>query len=127
MPPATSRRPVKYRNHWPRPTLSNSSTIAAVPANLPVPTNTNARATNPERVHRVMSRPLPETAGSVFVVIIRFLSNPSERCYIEINILDANGKMQKNAERTQRKCKTPGTISVAVDRLEKKALVKTEY
>src|SRR6266853_666444 len=101
MPPATSRRPVRYRNHWPRPTLSNNSTIWAVPANFPPPTNANARATSPERVHRVMSRPLPEAAGSVFVVIIRFLSSPS-KIFIDLNILDVNGKMQEAAERTQR-------------------------
>src|SRR5258708_7131872 len=105
MPPATSRRPVKYRNHWPTPTLSNNSTIAAVPASLPPPTNTNARATSPETVHRVMSRPLSEAAGSVFVVIMgSFLS--IEEIYIGVNILDVNGKMQKDAVRTQRKCKT---------------------
>src|SRR6266853_3767210 len=106
MPPATSRRPVRYRNHWPRPTLSNNSTIGAVPANLPPPRNANARATSSERVHTVMSRPLPEAAGSVFVVIIRFLSDPSKGHYLDINILYVNGKMQKDAERTHRKCKT---------------------
>src|SRR5207247_7916709 len=79
--------PVRYRSHWPRPTLSNNSTIWAVPANLPLPTNTNAWATNPERVHRVMSRPLPEVAGSVFVVILRFISNRSKRYYIVKYIL----------------------------------------
>src|SRR6266481_952461 len=111
MPPPTSSKPVRYRNHWPIPTLSNNSIIAAVPANLPPPTNTNARATSPERVHRVMSRPLPEAAGSVFVVIIGSFHTRTQ-IYIDINIVDVNGKMREDRRRMQRKCKTHlGSIS----------------
>src|SRR6266851_3949262 len=71
MPAATSKRPVKYRNHWPKPTLSNSSIIAGTPANLEPPAAIKAKATKTERLQRVMRRPLPEEAGSAFVVITR--------------------------------------------------------
>src|SRR6267378_3445636 len=72
MPAATSRRPVKYRNHWPRPTLANSSTMTPAPANLAPPAPVKARATRPERIQRVTRRPLSEAAGSAFVVVIGF-------------------------------------------------------
>src|SRR5713101_9898895 len=75
------QKTVKYRNHWPRPTLSNNSTITAVPANFPPPAPIKARATRPERVHRVMRRPLPAAAGSAFVVIIKFLSMSLKALY----------------------------------------------
>src|SRR5713101_1517707 len=104
MPAATSRRPVKYRNHWPRPTFANSSTIIAAPANLAPPAPIKTRATRPERIQRVMRRPLPEAAGSAFVVIIRF--PPESRrvpsTYIDVNILDVNGRMRYDGEGMQR-------------------------
>src|ERR1700676_2250775 len=100
MAAATSRRPVKYRNHCPRPTLSNISTIAAAPASLALPAAKKATATRPERVQRVIRRPLPEAAGSVFVVIIRF---PFEQDILLTSIyLKSMVKMRSAPERTQK-------------------------
>src|ERR1700676_4430139 len=60
MAAVTSRRPVKYRNHCPKPTLSNISTIAGTPASLEPPAAMKASAVRTERVQRMMRRTLPE-------------------------------------------------------------------
>src|SRR6267142_3842936 len=106
MPAATSRRPVKYRNHWPRPILANSSTITAAPANLAPPTPIKSRAAKPERIQRVVSWPLSEAAGSALVVIIRL--PPVGAAYIDINIIDVNNGTRQDAEGMQRKQDTSG-------------------
>src|SRR5258705_11132773 len=96
MPAATSRRPVKYRNHWPRPSLANRSNIAAAPASLAPPAPMKTRATRPERTQSVMRRPLLEVAGSECVMVMR-----CPRGYIDVNMLDVNGRTRYDGQGMQ--------------------------
>src|SRR5216683_3845000 len=86
----------KYRNHWPRPTLANRSTITAAPASLAAPAPTKVSVTSAERIQRVRRRPLPEAASGVLVVIIRFplIATSFPNTYIDINIIDVNSRMR---------------------------------
>src|SRR5258705_1724570 len=102
MPAATSRRPVTYRNHWPRPTLANRSTMTAAPANLAPPAPIKVRATRPESVQSAMRRPVPEAAGRPSVVVIRsLLTRERALMYIDINILDVDSWMPYHGEGMQ--------------------------
>src|SRR5207253_5365332 len=56
--PVTSRPPVKYRNHWPRPILSNIETIGSAPANFNPPAKRNAEAARICKIHKTMFKPL---------------------------------------------------------------------
>src|SRR5260370_40431360 len=87
MAAVTSRRPVKYRNHCPKPTLSNISTIAGTPASLEPPAAMQASAVRTERVQRMMRRPLPEAAGSSFDIVIRILLRKRCRYLVYLNYL----------------------------------------